>query len=152
LLSGIDRILTQTGINGKQLKLEITESAIIDYPDAAAKCLEKLIDRDIQLSIDDFGTGYSSLSYLHQFPVSTLKIDRAFVMEIGQSGRNVNILETIVTLAKQMDLSLIAEGVETTEQFEYLKNLKCDEYQGYLFSPPVDPQQARDMLMKLITH
>jgi diguanylate cyclase (GGDEF)-like protein len=146
LLSGIDRILAQTGINGKQLKLEITESAIIDYPDAAAKCLQKLISRDIQLSIDDFGTGYSSLSYLHKFPVSTLKIDRSFVVEIGQSGKNVNILETIVTLAKQMNLSLIAEGVETTEQFEYLKSLNCDEFQGYLFSPPVDAQQAHEML------
>jgi EAL domain-containing protein (putative c-di-GMP-specific phosphodiesterase class I) len=146
LLKTIDQTLTQTGLKGSQLKLEITESAIIDYPEAATTCLHQLRTRDIKVSIDDFGTGYSSLSYLHKFPVSTLKIDRAFVIQIDQVEPKTDILDTIVTLAKQMNLSLIAEGVETREQLEYLKTLKCGEFQGYLFSPPVDAQKAREFL------
>jgi diguanylate cyclase (GGDEF)-like protein len=148
LIKTLDQTLIQTGLQGSQLKLEITESAIIDYPDAATECLYQLRARQIKVSIDDFGTGYSSLSYLHKFPVSTLKIDRAFVIQIGKVASNTNILDTIITLAQQMNLTLIAEGVETLEQLQYLKDLKCEESQGYLFSPPVDPQKARDFLAK----
>jgi diguanylate cyclase (GGDEF)-like protein len=148
LLNTLDQVLAQTGLQGHQLKLEITESAIIDYPDAATECLYQLRARHIKVSIDDFGTGYSSLSYLHKFPVSTLKIDRAFVIQIGKVARNTNILDTIITLAQQMNLTLIAEGVETLEQLQYLQALKCEESQGYLFSPPVDAQKARELLIQ----
>jgi diguanylate cyclase (GGDEF)-like protein len=150
LLNTLDQVLAQTGLQGHQLKLEITESAIIDYPDAATECLHQLRARHIKVSIDDFGTGYSSLSYLHKFPVSTLKIDRAFVIQIGKVARNTNILDTIITLAQQMNLTLIAEGVETLEQLQYLQALKCEESQGYLFSPPVDAQKARELLIQPI--
>jgi len=141
----IDRILHETQLDSQSLKLEITESAIVDNAESATLLFQKLRQREIQLSIDDFGTGYSSLSYLHRFPVNTLKIDRSFVSRIGKDGENLEIIQAIVTLAKQLGMTIVAEGIETTQQKEYLKALDCDEGQGYLFAKPLPTQEVESI-------
>lgn len=142
----IDRILAQTGLRGEVLKLELTESMLMENVEYILNTLYQLRSRKIQLSIDDFGTGYSSLSYLHRFPVNTLKIDRSFVSRIGEKGENLEIVETIVTLAHQLDLQAIAEGVETLQQLEKLKALSCQEAQGYFFSKPLETPFAEALI------
>ena len=146
LIEQIDQILQETQLDSQSLKLEITESAIVDNTESAALLFQKLRQRRIQLSIDDFGTGYSSLSYLHRFPVNTLKIDRSFVARIGQDGENIEIIQAIVTLAKQLGMTIVAEGIETNQQKDYLKNLGCDEGQGYLFAKPLPYQKVESIL------
>ena len=142
LIEQIDQILRETQLDSQSLKLEITESAIVDNAEAAALLFQKLRQRKIQLSIDDFGTGYSSLSYLHRFPVNTLKIDRCFVSRIGKDGENLEIIQAIITLAKQLGMSVVAEGIETLQQKDYLKLLGCDEGQGYLFAKPLPAHEV----------
>ena len=141
LIEQIDQILQETQLDSQSLKLEITESAIVDNAESAALLFQKLRQRQIQLSIDDFGTGYSSLSYLHRFPVNTLKIDRSFVGRIGKDGENIEIIQAIITLAKQLGMTIVAEGIETPQQKNYLKTLGCDEGQGYLFAKPLPNQE-----------
>ncbi len=149
LINLIDRVLSQPhGFLEHQLKLEITESTIIHDPKGTIQFLHALKQRGVQLSIDDFGTGYSSLSYLHQFPVDTLKIDRQFVQQIQIKGQECSIIKTITTLGHQLGLSLVAEGVETQEQLDYLKTVHCQEVQGYLFSPPVPGTVATELLKR----
>lgn len=145
LIEQIDKILQETQLDSQSLKLEITESAIVDNAESAALLFQKLRQRKIQLSIDDFGTGYSSLSYLHRFPVNTLKIDRSFVSHIGKDGENLEIIQAIVTLAKQLGISVVAEGIETLQQKVYLKALGCDEGQGYFFAKPLPTQEVESM-------
>lgn len=148
LLNQIDRILQETGVNGAGLKLELTESSLLDNAETAAHLLRALRDRKIQTSIDDFGTGYSCLSYLHRLPVNTLKIDRSFVHQIGAAGGHAEIVRTVVTLAKNLQMDVTAEGVETVEQLMQLANLNCDRAQGYFFSQPVDAETATTWLGK----
>ena len=142
----IDSILAQTGLEGQSLQLELTESMLMDNVEELIGILSLLRARAIQLSIDDFGTGYSSLSYLHRFPVNNLKIDRCFVSRIGEKGENREIVETIVTLAHQLDMEVIAEGVETLQQLNQLKELTCEEVQGYLFSKPLERESAEALI------
>ncbi|MDQ3802732.1 MAG: EAL domain-containing protein [Acidobacteriota bacterium] len=142
LIGRIAHTLRETGLPPQFLKLEITESAVMDNAEVAALMLIQLREKGIQLSIDDFGTGYSSLSYLHRFPVDTLKIDRSFVGRMGEGGENTEIVRTIVTLASNLGMAVIAEGVETREQHEQLNALKCEYGQGYLYSRPVDADAA----------
>jgi diguanylate cyclase len=137
LLADIDRVLAETAVDPAYLKLEITESAIMDNAEMAIALTKELRSRHIQISIDDFGTGYSSLGYLHRFPVDTLKIDRSFVNQIQPESRNYYVVNTIITLSKQLNLSVIAEGIETLQQLEWLKQLGCEFGQGYLFSKPL---------------
>lgn len=146
LIETIDQILAETQLPTRCLKLEITESAIMENSDSAAKILDQLRDRQIHLSIDDFGTGYSSLSYLHRFPVNTLKVDRSFVCRLDAADDNVAIVQAIVTLAQTMGMDVVAEGIETTEQQHQLKNLGCEYGQGYLFCKPVNAETAGEML------
>ncbi|MBD2482082.1 GGDEF domain-containing response regulator [Planktothrix sp. FACHB-1365] len=146
LIQNIDKILLRTQLNSSYLKLEITESAIMDHPESATELLQQLRDRDIQLSIDDFGTGYSSLSYLHRFPLHNLKIDRSFIKRITETRQNLEIIHAIITLAHHLNMTITAEGVETEEQLSLLKNLGCEEGQGYYFSPPVDANAAQALL------
>ena len=108
--------------------------------------LQQLRDLGVQLSIDDFGTGYSSLSYLHRFPIDTLKIDRSFVTQMTDNSENAEIVRTIVTLARSLDMAVVAEGVETADQLRQLGELGCDYGQGYLFSRPVGAGQAAALL------
>lgn len=141
-LAKIDRILAETGLAGNALKLELTESMLMEDVDAIVIRLSQLRMRAIQLSIDDFGTGYSSLSYLQRFPVNTLKIDRSFINRMGKKSDNLRIVETIITLAHQLGMDAIAEGIETPEQLEQLHRLGCEEGQGYLFAKPLSPEKA----------
>ncbi len=137
LLADIDRVLAETSVNSANLKLEITESAIMDNAEMAIALTKKLRSRHIQISIDDFGTGYSSLGYLHRFPVDNLKIDRSFVNQTQLKNRNYHVVDTIVALSKQLGLSVIAEGIETLQQLEWLQDLGCEFGQGYFFSKPL---------------
>ena len=136
----LDRILLKTGLNGRFLKLEITESALIDPEGNVHKTLREIRDRNIKLSIDDFGTGYSSLSYLRRFPIDNLKIDRSFIEQMNFDSENFEIVRLIITLAKTLGMDTISEGVETLQQLNQLKALGCEFGQGYLFSRPLEPK------------
>ena len=140
LLQSIDEILQSFLGSGSSLKLEITESILMDKGSAAMALLEQLKAREIQFSIDDFGTGYSSLSYLQSLPIDTLKIDRSFVNGIEHREKNLEITQTIIALAHSLKLDVIAEGVETQAQLDILRSLGCDYAQGYFFSRPLDEQ------------
>src|SRR5262249_28152307 len=137
----IKRALDGSKLHSRFLKLELTESVVMENAEAAAQMLKRLRALGVQLSIDDFGTGYSSLSYLHRFPVNYLKIDRSFVMRMTTDHDNA-IVKTISTLAHNLGMEVIAEGVETEEQHRQLKALGCEYGQGYLFSKPVNSDGA----------
>ncbi|ACK73566.1 response regulator receiver modulated diguanylate cyclase/phosphodiesterase [Gloeothece citriformis PCC 7424] len=142
LIKQIDELLESVGLCGDSLKLEITESFLmenmIENPLAANQILKQLKERQIKLCIDDFGTGYSSLSYLHHLPIDILKIDRSFLNSKTEKGKNSEIVKSIVNLAKDLGLALVAEGIETEKQLTMLKQLQCDYGQGYLFAKPLD--------------
>jgi len=146
LISQIDHILSLTEVDGSSLNLEITESAIMDNAKSATSLLKEIRSRRIQLSIDDFGTGYSSLSYLHRFPINTLKSDRSFVNRIGVNGENIGIVQAIVTLADNLGMDVVAEGVETAHQLAQLRALGCESGQGYFFSQPLDSESASEII------
>ncbi len=144
LLVKIDRILAETGLDGSYLRLEITESMLMEYGAETINLLLEIQARNIQLSIDDFGQGYSSLSYLHRLPVDTLKIDRAFVSQMHLNSESFEIVRTITTLAHTLSMDIVAEGLETVEQFVTLRELGCEFAQGYLFAPPLNAQSASE--------
>jgi diguanylate cyclase (GGDEF)-like protein/PAS domain S-box-containing protein len=146
LATAIGDLLRDTGLAPSSLKLEITESAVMQDPAAAAEVLSQIKSLGIQLSIDDFGTGYSSLSYLHRFPLDTLKIDRSFTAEIDHGGDSMEIVRTILPMAKGLRLNVIAEGVENSEQLAILSNLQCEYAQGYYFSKPLNAVDAAALL------
>ncbi|CAN1213352.1 histidine kinase [Tumidithrix helvetica PCC 7403] len=152
LMERIDRILSDTGVNGSMLKLEITETAIMDNAESADLIFKQLKEREIQLCIDDFGTGYSSLNYLHRFPVKTLKIDRSFISIIEDGNLEHShqslIVQAIVTLAHQLGMDVVAEGVETAEQVMYLKQIGCEFAQGYYFDKPLPPDLTEKVIIK----
>jgi diguanylate cyclase (GGDEF)-like protein/PAS domain S-box-containing protein len=143
LIEEVQKVLSETGLSARRLKLEITESVIMENPEMAVDLLRRLKALGTHLCIDDFGTGYSSLSYLLRFPADTLKIDRSFVNALGKGGRNEDIVGAIVSLAKSLDMDVVAEGVETVEQRDILRALGCAYGQGYLFARPLDDERAR---------
>src|SRR5260370_14323618 len=138
LCAQIQQILEETHIDAWHLKLEITESVVMENAELAAQFFKRLKALGVQLSIDDFGTGYSSLGYLHRFPLDTLKIDRSFVGRIGEAADNIEIVRTIVSLADNMGMEVVAEGVETLGQLNQLRQLNCQFGQGDLFARPAD--------------
>jgi len=142
LIEAIDQILAETKLNSEYLKLEITETAIMDNAESANRLLKQLRARKIKLSLDDFGTGYSSLSYLHRFHLDTLKIDRSFIGNISDDRESLEIVEAIVTLAHQLKMDVVAEGVETLMQFNQLRTLGISFGQGYFFAKPLDKESA----------
>jgi len=146
LLNIIDEILAETGIDPTCLRMEVTESVLMNQAESAAAKLRLIKERGITLSMDDFGTGYSSLSYLHKFPFNVLKIDRSFVSRIGPNGENAEIVATIISLAHSLGMQVVAEGVETAEQAEHLRSLKCRYGQGYYFAKPLKAEDAVEML------
>lgn len=146
LVEQIWSVLTETDFNPHQLKLEITESAVMENAENAISVLKELKELGIQLSIDDFGTGYSSLSYLHRFPIDTLKIDRSFVNSMTDGAENGEFVQTIMTLAHTLGLAVIAEGIETINQLHQLRILGCEYGQGYLFSRPVLKEEIDKLL------
>lgn len=146
LVSQVRKIVVETGIRPGCLKLEITESAVMDSPEKVISMLKELKELGVQLSIDDFGTGYSSLSYLHRFPINTLKVDRSFVSTMEDGSENGEIVRTIISLAKTLGMNVVAEGIETVHQLHQLRILKCEYGQGYLFSIPIPIDEAEMLL------
>jgi PAS domain S-box-containing protein/diguanylate cyclase (GGDEF)-like protein len=146
LLERLDKILRDTDVEGRTLKLEITESGLLKNATSGAVMLKQLKTLGVQLSIDDFGTGYSSLARLHQLPIDTLKIDRSFVSQMVNDSESLEIVRAIMTLAHTLEMDVIAEGVETAEQLTQLRTLQCEYGQGYLFSKPVDSNTAEKFL------
>jgi diguanylate cyclase (GGDEF)-like protein len=146
LLDDIDRNLSFAGLNGENLTLEITESVLMENTETAIDVLAQLRQRSIGLSIDDFGTGYSSLAYLQSLPITTLKIDRAFVKDIDVNTNNLEITSMIINLAKQLKLKVVAEGIQTEAHTLVLKELYCEYGQGFLYSRPVDVTMATELI------
>ena len=143
----LDEILLATGLNGGCLRLEITESVLVESGGTIQNILAEIKKRNIKLSIDDFGTGYSCLSYLSCFPIDNLKIDRSFIERLNFDAEKLAIVRTIITLAKTLGMDTIAEGIETAEQLTQLKNLGCQFGQGYLFAKPLDVQEIESRLV-----
>ena len=146
LAETIARILAETGVAGRHLELEITESVLMDNTDEVSEILDKLNDMGISIAIDDFGTGYSSLSYLKRFSIDKLKIDQSFVQDIVADPDDAAIVTAIITLAHSLKMKVIAEGVETEAQLAFLRREGCDQYQGYYFSRPLP---AAEIVTKL---
>jgi diguanylate cyclase (GGDEF)-like protein/PAS domain S-box-containing protein len=142
----IEKIINDTTINSRSLKLEITESILIENAQSVSAILVKLQALGIRLSIDDFGTGYSSLSYLHQFPIDTIKIDGSFINNVDIDVEKIEIVRTIVGLAWNLGMDVVAEGVETNKQMYQVKALKCDFGQGYLFSRPLNREAVEALI------
>jgi diguanylate cyclase (GGDEF)-like protein len=138
LVESIKQILYQTEMPAECLRLEITETVIMENAEEATTMLRQLRSVGVQLSIDDFGTGYSSLSYLHRFPVNVLKIDRSFVSRMSVDQESLGIVETVIALASKLKMEVVAEGIETGEQSHVLRDLDCKYGQGYLYSKPLD--------------
>ena len=146
LISKVAMILQETGVHAHTVKLEITESVVMENMDTATDMLRQLRALGVKLAIDDFGTGYSSLSYLHRFPIDTLKIDRSFVTRMSENNENTEIVRTIVVLAQNLGMDVVAEGVETNEQLVLLQKLGCENGQGYFFSKPVNSDGAEKII------
>ena len=138
--------LGETGIDPSLLKLELTEGLILDDVDSAITKMKTLKNRGVEFSLDDFGTGYSSLAYLTKLPLSQLKIDQSFVSNIGHNARPSIIIKTIIAMSKNLGLEVVAEGVETKAQFDFLEPLGCEFYQGYLFSKPLPAMEFEESL------
>jgi diguanylate cyclase (GGDEF)-like protein len=147
LIQQIENTLRETGLNPTWLRLEITESVVMENAELATNTLLQLRKLGVHLSIDDFGTGYSSLSYLHRFPVNTLKIDRSFIGRMAKGDENSEIVRTICTLANNLGMEVVAEGVETREQLELLRSLRCEYGQGYFFSKAIDAEKATALVL-----
>src|SRR5689334_4972610 len=146
LVENIAQLLEESQLPPRCLKLEITESVFSDNIEAAVKLLTQLRELGVQLSIDDFGTGYSSLSYLQRFPIDTLKIDRSFVTQMMENEENLAIVRTIVALAQNLGMDVVAEGVETEDQLSLLRKLECENGQGFLFSTPLGGRQLEQFI------
>lgn len=142
-------ILTDTGVDARSLQLELTETSLMKDADAAASALYKLKELDLRIVVDDFGTGYSSLGYLKNFPIDHIKIDRSFVMDISDNPDDRSIVEAIVAMANKLNLNVVAEGVETLEQRDFLLNLGCHEMQGFLFHRPLPEEKFVELLREM---
>jgi diguanylate cyclase (GGDEF)-like protein len=146
LLHDIDDALTSCGMSPTLLQLEVTESMVMQNVSRAVKLLDAIQSRGIRLAIDDFGTGYSSMSLMKQFPIDTIKIDRSFVRNLADDCEDQAIAQAIIRMGKALGMTIVAEGVETAEQENFLRDHACDEIQGFLFSRPVVPEQLADLL------
>ena len=149
LVTQVAQILQETNLSPRSLKLEITESVLMEDTQSATVTFLELKALGIQLCMDDFGTGYSSLSYLHRFPFNNLKIDRAFIHELTINQQNREIVRAMVSLASALNISVTAEGIETTEQIAFLETLNCEFGQGYFFSKPVEKLAAGKLIQEL---
>jgi len=151
LMQDIDDVLKETGLPPHLLQLEITESMVMQNIDRATKLLDEIQSRGIRLAIDDFGTGYSSMSVMKRFPIDTIKIDRSFVRDLAENIEDRAIATAIINMGKALGLTVVAEGVETTEQDAFLREHACDEIQGYLFSKPVPAGDIPSLLCPVIS-
>ncbi|MCX7184981.1 MAG: EAL domain-containing protein [Nitrosospira sp.] len=148
LVVDIARILADTGVDGRCLTLEITESMLVENIEKTAEMLRQLNTMGLEISVDDFGTGYSSLSYLKRYPIDTLKIDRSFVRDIATDPNDVAIIKAIIAMARSLKIEVIAEGVETEEQLVFLSRQGCKRYQGYYFSKPLSAAEIECNLLE----
>ena len=147
LLQKIRDVLAETGFPPAALVLEITETLAMQNAEATLAVLRGLKELGVKIAIDDFGTGYSSLSYLTTFPIDTLKVDRSFVQTIGHVRGSEEVAAAVIALAVSLEISVIAEGVETQDQWRWLQGLGCEKFQGYLFSPPLPAAECRDLVI-----
>ena len=147
-IADINQILKDTNLDPRWLELELTESSIMKDPEEAIEKLHELKLMGIKVAIDDFGTGYSSLNYLKRFPIDTLKIDKSFVADVCKDRHDTSIVRAIINLGHALDLNVIAEGVETREQLQYLTALGCDAVQGFLFSKALSVKAFEELLME----
>jgi EAL domain-containing protein (putative c-di-GMP-specific phosphodiesterase class I) len=137
----VEKTLNRHRVPPSQLKLEITESLVMRNPEMVLPVLNQLVAMGLSIALDDFGTGYSSLAYLKRFPITTLKIDRAFVIGVPHEDNDCAIAQAIVTMGKQLRQEIVAEGVENREQMAFLRDLGCDQLQGFLFSKPLEADE-----------
>ncbi len=149
LVDMVEETLKETGLDPKWLNLELTESTIIRNHEYASQTLRQLKELGITIAVDDFGTGYSSLSYLCRFPLDALKVDRSFITSLNDSAKDQAVVKGLIDLAHDLDLDVVAEGVETDAQQDSLRSLGCNIIQGFLFSPPV-PSAELDTLMERV--
>jgi diguanylate cyclase (GGDEF)-like protein/PAS domain S-box-containing protein len=147
-LEGVFAALGESGLNPSHLNIELTESVLMKQADRAQTILKALRASGVRVAVDDFGTGYSSLSYLTKFPIDSLKIDQSFVRQLSTSPEHATIVSAIIGMGRSLNLRVVAEGVETHEELEFLKGHKCDESQGYYFSRPTSPFQFAELLEK----
>jgi len=141
-------VLQETGLSPQYLELELTESLLLRNEDVTLSVLKEIKEMGLKLAIDDFGIGYSSFSYLRHFSVDRLKVDKSFVNDVIVDADDAAITTAIISMAKNLHLRVIAEGVETEEQLAFLRRHGCDEIQGYYFSPPVSPEQIASLLRR----
>lgn len=146
IVAAVSQALRNSGLAARYLELEITESVIIEDPERVIRIMEELKALGVSLSIDDFGTGYSSLSYLKRFPIDKIKIDRSFVRDLNGNANDAAIIRMVIGIAMELERKVIAEGVETVEQLEFLRSHRCDEYQGFYCSPGVPAEQIPELV------
>lgn len=146
LLLNVMHSLRQSNIDLRMVELEITESTVMHDPDRAIKIIRQLKDMGVRIAIDDFGTGYSALAHLKHFPIDSLKIDRSFVKDIPNASTDMAIVKALIAMAHTLKLNVIAEGVETEAQYNFLRTHHCDDAQGYYFSKPMPEQEAAALL------
>jgi EAL domain-containing protein (putative c-di-GMP-specific phosphodiesterase class I) len=148
LIATVEQVLKETGLPPEMLELEILESFIMEQADQSITTLQELRDLGVSLAIDDFGTGHSSLSYLKMLPIDRLKIDRSFISDIPNDQNDVAITQAILAMARNLELRVVAEGVETAAQLEFLRHERCDEVQGYYFNRPLPPDKFLELLQR----
>jgi EAL domain-containing protein (putative c-di-GMP-specific phosphodiesterase class I) len=146
LVTRLSRLLRETGFAPARLELELTETIMMPQPEEAAAILQQLKDLGVRLALDDFGTGYSSIGHLRTLPFDTVKIDRSFITEVATNATDATIAKAMITMAHARHLRVLAEGIETIAQLALLRQLGCDEVQGYLFSPPVPADSVPPLL------
>ena len=149
VIKGVMQVLSETGYPAAWLELELTESALMRREAEAVTILERLRGLGLRLAMDDFGTGYSSLAYLKRFPLDVLKIDKSFVDDIPHHRDDMEIAATIIAMSHTLNLKVLAEGVETAEQLAFLQLKGCNQYQGYLTSPPLPTEDFVALLTKM---
>jgi EAL domain-containing protein (putative c-di-GMP-specific phosphodiesterase class I) len=147
-LDGLFSTLSETGLDPRVLELEVTESVLVRNSEVSVSTLRSARERGVRVAVDDFGTGYSSLSYLRKLPLDVLKIDQSFVRQIADSPHETIIVDAIISMGRSLNLQVIAEGVETAEELEFLQVHKCDGAQGYYFGRPVPAEQFAELFTR----
>ncbi|HEY5525842.1 MAG TPA: EAL domain-containing protein, partial [Clostridium sp.] len=145
-INEIRELLSETKVNCVEIQLEVTETALMEDLDASMKVLNEVKDMKIKIALDDFGTGYSSLTYLKKLPIDVVKLDREFIRNISKIGEDQVIVEYAINLIHRLKMEIVAEGIETKEQLEFLKKNNCDYGQGYLFSKPISREEFEKLL------
>ena len=141
--------LAETGVDPNWIELEITENAVMEDVERSLTLMQEITELGVQIAIDDFGTGYSSLSYIRDFPINTLKIDNTFVRDLPSCSRSVAIAKTVLSLGHGLGLKVVAEGVETVEQLDFLRSVNCDYAQGYFINKPLSGSDFQNWLKTL---